>query len=93
MTVSVASKDHVAVPISWDVTLVEGEVAELWADNPADETPLAFKKKVMNDGSAHVNFPLGYSGDCHIEIRGENESLDEGVITVGEGPDPGTEDE
>jgi hypothetical protein len=86
MTVEIAAKDHIAVPITWDVTQVEGEVAELWADNPADDEPLAFKKKILNDGSAHVNFPVGYVGDSALEIRGENDSLDEGVISVGSEP-------
>lgn len=82
MAVEVASKDHKAVPITWDVTLVQGEVAELWADNPADDTPLEMKKRVMNDGSAHVAFPSGYTGECNIQIKGENDSMDEGLITI-----------
>ena len=82
MTVEVASKDRKAVPITWDETMVQGEVVELWADNPADDTPMEFKKKIMNDGSAHLNFPADYTGECAVEIRGENDSKDEGVITI-----------
>ena len=84
MTVAIAAKDRTLVPIEWDVTLVVGEIAELWADNPADATPMEFKRKVMNDGAAHVAFPAGYVGDCNIEVRGEEDSKDEGVISVGE---------
>ena len=82
MAVEVAAKDHKAVPITWDVTLVEGEVVELWADNPADETEISMKKRVMNDGSAHVAFPADYTGQCNIQIRGANDTVDEGLITV-----------
>ena len=34
MAVEVAAKDHKAVPITWDVTLVEGEVASFGQTTP-----------------------------------------------------------
>jgi hypothetical protein len=82
MTVQIASADRKAVPIEWDTALVQGEICELWADNPADDTPLEFKKRMLNDGAAHVAFPADYTGECALEIRGDNDSMDEGVITV-----------
>jgi hypothetical protein len=82
MAVEIAQKDRKAVPITWDVTLVQGEVVELWADNPADDEPLSMKKRVINDGSAHVAFPADYVGECNVQIKGENDSMDEGLLTI-----------
>ena len=82
MTVEVASRDRKAVPITWDVALVQGEVVELWADNPEDETENKMKKRVINDGSAHLNFPADYVGECAVQIKGENDSMDEGVLNI-----------
>lgn len=82
MAVEVASSDRKAVPITWDTALVEGEHAELWAKNPDSDEEFEVKKKIINDGTAHVNFPVDYTGQCAIQIRGENDTADEGVITV-----------
>jgi hypothetical protein len=89
MAVELAKYQANAQVITWDPTLVHGEVVEIWADNPADDSPLEFKKKGLNvdrgDGKAEgsLSFPEGYSGECNVEIRGEGDAVDSGSLTIG----------
>ena len=80
MTIEV-SEVKKAVVVSYDTNVVIGPHASIQAANPANDEVLEEKKNIANDGEAVLTFPLDYSGECVIVVRG-SEAGEEDPVTI-----------
>lgn len=72
------------VTVSWDKSIVTGEVVQLYCVNP-DNGDVSNSGLSANDGEGYVTYPEGYSGTTEVTVYDNDGNADFGVITVGEG--------
>ena len=72
------------VPITWDQSVLDGEVVQLYCANPANGD-ISNSGLSANDGKGQVSYPLGYVGTTEITVFDNHGNSDFGVIEVGEG--------
>jgi hypothetical protein len=74
MTVVVNDVRKVVV-IGWDLDIVKGTNASIQANEVE-------KLNVVNDGAANIYFPLDYTGQVEVVVRGSKSGEDSGTIEV-----------
>jgi len=77
------SGDRQIVKISWDKSIVTGEVVQLFCVNP-DNGDISNSGLSRNDGEGAVSYPLDYSGTTEVTVYDNDGNADFGVIVVGE---------
>lgn len=95
MAVEVAKSDsRQVVQITWDQTILDGEIVQLFCANP-DNGDISQSGLSANDGKGSVSYPQGYSGTTEVTVFDNHGNSDFGVITVGDGevtqPEPPVE--
>ena len=95
MAVEVAQSDNrQIVQITWDKSVLDGEVVQLFCANP-ENGDISQSGLSANDGKGSVSYPEGYVGTTEITVFDNHGNSDFGVIEVGEGdvtqPEPPTE--
>ena len=77
------SADRQIVKVTWDKSVVTGELVQLFCVNP-DNGDVSNSGLSRNDGEGAVTYPLGYSGTSEVTVYDNDGNSDFGIITVGE---------
>jgi hypothetical protein len=82
---AISAAEHCAVVFSWNEDAVDGDIVQIWANNPEQDDKFEFKKKLVNDGLGVVFFPPGYWGLCNLQVRSlTNDISEEGTLDIGD---------
>jgi hypothetical protein len=77
------SADRLIVKVTWDKSIVTGEVVQLYCVNP-ENGDVSNSGLSRNDGEGAVSYPLGYTGTSEITVYDNDGNADVGIITVGD---------
>ena len=74
--------DRIAVELTYDTSLVEGETINVKATNVADDD-VSTRDDLANDGRFTWTYPADYKGEAEFYVTGSDGGEDSGIVQLG----------